>query len=176
MAKSKYYICTLGTSVANALNEVLKAKQRTPGEWDDRDEAFEKALTNQVQLTLNDKTRPHEFCAEFSVLKKAGISSRDKVVLLSTDNGFVPFKVAPSPTFDALIDESGRAHLRMRDNCYDFGNFPGFAKFVTGGWFETCVYRELKPYLNNGEILDLRIGFEVAFDAAVRERGQTTFG
>ena len=90
--------------------------------------------------------------------------------------GFVPFKVAPSQTFDASIDESGRAHLRMRDNCYDFGNFPGFAKFVTGGWFETCVYRELKPYLNNGEILDLRIGFEVAFDAAVRERGQTTFG
>lgn len=87
MAKSKYYICTLGTSVANALKDALSAKQRTPGEWDDRDEAFEKALTNQVQLTLNDKTQPHEFCAEFSVLKKAGISSCDKVVLLSTDNG-----------------------------------------------------------------------------------------
>lgn len=43
MAQSKYYICTLGTSVANALKEVLWAKQKSPGEWDDRDEAFEKA-------------------------------------------------------------------------------------------------------------------------------------
>lgn len=63
MAQSKYYICTLGTSVANELKDALWAKQKSPGNWDDRDEAFEKALDNQVQLKLKDKSRAHEFSA-----------------------------------------------------------------------------------------------------------------
>ena len=118
MAQSKYYICTLGTSVANALKEVLWAKQKTPGEWDDRDEAFEKALGNQVQLKLNDKAHPHEFSAEFSVLKKAGISSCDKVVLLSTDNGLS--RICGETTKRLIISEFG-----LDDSNVELVRIPG---------------------------------------------------
>lgn len=118
MAQSKYYICTLGTSVANALKEVLWAKQKSPGEWDDRDEAFEKALGNQVQLKLNDKAHPHEFSAEFSVLKKAGISSCDKVVLLSTDNGLS--RICGEATKRLIISEFG-----LDDSSVELVRIPG---------------------------------------------------
>ena len=88
MAQSKYFICTLGTSVANFFErKVLQEKQAHPGEWGDADPEFEKKLAEFVTGTLQDKTGFHTCCAEASVLKKAGVAPGDRVVLLSADTG-----------------------------------------------------------------------------------------
>ena len=87
MSQPKYFICTLGTSIANGLGDVLWKKQETPGAWDDRDEAFAKALGDHVVAVLKDKATFHSRCAEATVLQKAGVSQDDRVVLLATDTG-----------------------------------------------------------------------------------------
>ena len=84
---NKYFLCTLGTSVANGLKELLWAKQKAPGSWDDADPAFEKPLAALVDGYLCDKGSFHEKSAEASVLRKAGAAPGDRVALLSTDTG-----------------------------------------------------------------------------------------
>lgn len=85
-----------------------------------------------------------------------------------TAEGFVPFKIG-AKAFEASIDAAGQARLSMRGRTFDFPHFLGFAKFITGGWFEEWVYTSLKPLADAGKIFDLRIGFEVAFDAVVKK-------
>lgn len=87
MAQNKYFICTLGTSVANGLNDTLRSKQKAPGAWDDRDVPFEKSLAELVSAAQKDKSGFHKCCAEATVLRKAGVSKGDRVALLSTDTG-----------------------------------------------------------------------------------------
>ncbi len=83
----KYFLCTLGTSIANGLKDVLWSKQKAPGDWDERDETFEKALDGLVSAAIHDKNSIFRSCAEASVLHKAGADAGDRVVLLATDNG-----------------------------------------------------------------------------------------
>lgn len=83
----KYVICTLGTSVANKFDrEALSAKQRENGKWDDSDPAFEKTLHGFVDGFLNGKGDFSVFSAESAILRKAGLSKDDRVVLLATDS------------------------------------------------------------------------------------------
>ena len=85
---SKYFLCTLGTSVANGLDrDVLNRKQRSPGNWDDADPAFQKALDGLVAGALREKESFHKRCAEATVLRMADAGPGDRVVLLATDTG-----------------------------------------------------------------------------------------
>jgi hypothetical protein len=45
-----------------------------------------------------------------------------------------------------------------------FENWPGFAKYLSGGWFEEYAYLQLKPYEDAGVIKDLRINIELRLD------------
>lgn len=45
-----------------------------------------------------------------------------------------------------------------------FENWPGFAKYLSGGWFEEYVYSQCKPYEDAGVIKDLRINVELRLD------------
>jgi hypothetical protein len=45
-----------------------------------------------------------------------------------------------------------------------FENWPSFAKYLSGGWFEEYVYLQCKPYEDAGIIKDLRINVELSLD------------
>ena len=45
-----------------------------------------------------------------------------------------------------------------------FENWPGFAKYLSGGWLEEYAYLQLKPYEDAGVIKDLRINIELRLD------------
>jgi hypothetical protein len=45
-----------------------------------------------------------------------------------------------------------------------FGNWPDFAAYLTGGWFEEYVYLQCKPYEETGVIRDLRINVKLQLD------------
>ena len=51
-----------------------------------------------------------------------------------------------------------------------FENWPGFAKYLSGGWFEEYVYSQFKPYEDAGVIKDLRINVELSLDLENRGR------
>jgi hypothetical protein len=51
-----------------------------------------------------------------------------------------------------------------------FENWSGFAKYLSGGWFEEYAYLQLKPYEDTGVIKDLRINVELRLDRKNRER------
>lgn len=42
-----------------------------------------------------------------------------------------------------------------------FDHWPGFAKYLAGGWFEEFVYLQCKPYEDLGTIQDLRLNVEL---------------
>ena len=42
-----------------------------------------------------------------------------------------------------------------------FDNWPDFAKYLSGGWFEEFVYLQCKPYEDTGVIQDLRINVKL---------------
>jgi hypothetical protein len=43
-------------------------------------------------------------------------------------------------------------------------DWPGFASYLCGGWFEEHVYLQCKPYEEDGVIRDLRLNFELRLD------------
>lgn len=43
-------------------------------------------------------------------------------------------------------------------------DWPGFASYLCGGWFEEYVYLQCKPYEEAGVIRDLRLNFELRLD------------
>ena len=50
-----------------------------------------------------------------------------------------------------------------KESAYRFKNWPDFAKYLTGGWFEEYTFMKLQPLLDAGLIKDMRIGLEVSF-------------
>jgi len=42
-----------------------------------------------------------------------------------------------------------------------FENWPDFAKYLSGGWFEEYTYMQFKPYKDAGVIKDLRINLKL---------------
>lgn len=56
-----------------------------------------------------------------------------------------------------------------KDSAYRFADWPDFARYLCGGWFEEYTYIKLKKLVDSGLIYDLRIGLEVSFnDSAPR--------
>ena len=79
-----------------------------------------------------------------------------------------PFKKIGRP--DIPIEASvkcGRENARFRfgdeprRTDFSFDDFPEFAKFVSGGWFEEYVYAELTSLQEEGMIHDLRIELQI---------------
>ena len=66
------------------------------------------------------------------------------------------FYIKLSKTFEAIIKIGTKKFL--------FKNWPNFAEYLSGGWFEEYTYRSLKPLLDSGDIQDLRIGLEISVD------------
>ncbi|MBR3922835.1 MAG: DUF1887 family protein, partial [Kiritimatiellae bacterium] len=124
-------------------------------------------IPNRKELMLQLARHPGDLAKRYKELANASdVKLHNGKV---TREGFVPFDIN-SNSFSASIDASGKAHLSISNRTYEFAHFPGFAKFITGGWFEEWVYYSLKPLADNGKIFDLRIGFEVSFEALVKAK------
>ena len=74
-----------------------------------------------------------------------------------------PFKVAR----DGLVIElNGDKVAKFKGYGLDFVfyNWPDFAKYISGGWFEEYVYLQCKPYEDSGIIKDLRLNVTIKFE------------
>lgn len=124
-------------------------------------------LPRRKELTQQLAHHPGELARRYREIANASDVKLHKGEV--TAEGFVPFKI-DTKGFSATIDPSAKARISLRSGVFEFDHFPGFAKFVTGGWFEEWVYTSLRPLINAGKIFDLRIGFEVSFEALVKTR------
>lgn len=74
-----------------------------------------------------------------------------------------PFKVAR----DGLVIELNSdkvAKFKGYGLDFVFYNWPDFAKYISGGWFEEYVYLQCKPYEDSGIIKDLRLNVTIKFE------------
>lgn len=80
-----------------------------------------------------------------------------------------PFKVA-NQWFTFELDRKHNATVICGELHLKFQNWPGFAKYLCGGWFEEYVYLQFKPYEDDGVIKDLRIGIELLLNQKFTRR------
>ena len=79
---------------------------------------------------------------------------------------FKPFSVEfAGLTFELRDDRS--ASVVGEGLEFGFADWPRFAKYLTGGWFEEYVYSVYQPFVDQGVIADLRINLEIALGAPV---------
>lgn len=72
-----------------------------------------------------------------------------------------PFQVSAAGLTCAL-DENHVATVKGANLNLRFPNWPDFAKYLTGGWFEEYSYLQFKPYEDSGLIMDLRMNVQLA--------------
>lgn len=74
-----------------------------------------------------------------------------------------PFKVECSG-FVFELDKNKVATVIGTGLDFRFENWPSFAKYLSGSWFEEYVYLQFKPYEDAGIIKDLRINVKLRLD------------
>jgi hypothetical protein len=68
----------------------------------------------------------------------------------------------------ASLKEGHKAEILIKrpngkESVYRFQNWPDFARYLSGGWFEEYTFLRLQPLVASGVIKDLRIGLQVSF-------------
>ena len=59
------------------------------------------------------------------------------------------------------LDEQNRATIQIGDFFHQQDQWPDFARYISGGWFEEYCYLRLVSLLREGRIRDLRIGLRI---------------
>lgn len=99
------------------------------------------------------------------------------------NDSFQPFEIRNCDIY-AKLSKDKSAKISIGKSHFEFKEWPDFAKYLSGGWFEEYTYTELQHFLKSGLIKDLRIGLEVSFkeDSAdnkslgLREQLNSLFG
>ncbi len=78
------------------------------------------------------------------------------------NDGFKPFELDERDIYVKLAkDKSAKISIGSRH--FGFKEWPDFAKYLSGGWFEEYTFMKLQPLVDAGLIKDMRIGLEVSF-------------
>lgn len=96
------------------------------------------------------------------------ITSLNRQLAAYNDYAGVPFNVTGKGV-TASLDISRRATVKIGNNSFLFESFPGLATYLSGGWFEEFVYLQLHPLLDQGVIMDLRIGMRIDWPTGAGE-------
>jgi hypothetical protein len=91
------------------------------------------------------------------------------------NNSFEPFELYKGDIFVKLLKDKS-AKISIGTKHFEFKQWPDFAKYLSGGWFEEYTYMRLQPLLDSGLIKDLRIGLEVSFKHVAPNNGTSSFG
>lgn len=72
---------------------------------------------------------------------------------------------------DMELTEQWQAKIKFDNGAaFKFKKWPQFAKYLSGGWFEECVYREVLDILNScGKLFDIRLNMELRPLSAPKE-------
>lgn len=119
---------------------------------------------NSDGLEISD-TAMKEMSPNRQLLTKALWMHRDKIrkfykELTDYNNAFKPFELRHDG-FYFKLDKAEAATIQGDRLDLAFDNWPDFAKYLSGGWFEEYVYLQCKPYEDAGVIQDLRLNIKL---------------
>jgi len=129
-------------------------------------EAF--LLLNGDGLKVSKNNAMADFSPDRHLLTKTLWKHRGKIAncyreLREFNQEFRPFRVESSG-FIFKLDQNKVATVVGGGLDLRFENWPGFAKYLSGGWFEEYLYLQFKPYEDAGIIRDLRFNVELQLD------------
>lgn len=82
--------------------------------------------------------------------------------LVQYNDSFLPFELYHGDIYVKLSKDKC-AKISIGNKHFEFKEWPEFAKYLSGGWFEEYIFKRLKPLLDAGLIKDMRINLEVSF-------------
>tara|TARA_R110001599_G_scaffold353251_1_gene591256 strand:- start:15278 stop:17020 length:1743 start_codon:yes stop_codon:yes gene_type:complete len=118
-----------------------------PGFWEDIldvDDVKRESLTSEIWNGRSDISRIYK-----------------ELVKFNDSQG--PFEITRAG-IHVQLTEDFKARIDIKDKEFKFNYWPGFARYLSGGWFEEYTFRSLKPLVESGDIKDIRIGMEVSID------------
>lgn len=120
---------------------------------------------NSDGLEILSNATMKEISSDRQRLTKALWNHRDKIrrfykELTNYNNAFKPFELRHDG-FYLRLDDAEVATIQGYGMDLAFENWPDFAKYLSGGWFEEYVYLQCKPYEDAGVIQDLRINIKL---------------
>lgn len=78
------------------------------------------------------------------------------------NDSFQPFELHNGDIYAKLAKDKS-AKISIGTKHFEFKEWPDFAKYLSGGWFEEYTFMKLQPLVYAGLIKDMRIGLEVSF-------------
>ena len=92
--------------------------------------------------------------------------ARSKISRLYRDlarynNGFQPFELYNRDIYAKLAKDKS-AKISIGGKHFEFQEWPNFAQYLSGGWFEEYIFMKLQPLAESGMIKDMHIGLEIS--------------
>ena len=75
----------------------------------------------------------------------------------------------------AKLSKDRSAKISIGPKHFEFKEWPDFAKYLSGGWFEEYTFMKLQPLVDAGLIKDMRIGLEVSFKEDDANKNSSSF-
>lgn len=89
-------------------------------------------------------------------------------------DSFQPFELHNGDIYSKLSkDKSAKISIGTRH--FEFKEWPDFAKYLSGGWFEEYTFMKLQRFVDAGLIKDMRIGLEVSFKEDDADKRSSSF-
>ena len=81
-----------------------------------------------------------------------------------------PFEIHNGDIYAKLSTDKS-AKISISSKHFEFRDWPDFAKYLSGGWFEEYTFMKLQPLVDSGLIKDMRIGLTVSFKENNADKG-----
>lgn len=94
--------------------------------------------------------------------------------LIRYNESFQPFELHNGDIY-AKLSKDKSAKISIGTKHFEFKEWPDFAKYLSGGWFEEYTFMKLQPLVDAGLIKDLRIGLEVSFKEDDADKSSSIF-
>ena len=129
------------------------------GHWDDIPgikSQDRKSLTNELWQARSKISRLYKKLSEYN-------------------DDFEPFELHKGNIYVKLSKDKN-AKISIGSKHFEFKEWPDFAKYLSGGWFEEYTFMKLQPLVEANLIKDMRIGLEVSFKEDNATAGARSFG
>jgi hypothetical protein len=90
------------------------------------------------------------------------------------NDSFQPFELHNGDIY-AKLSKDKSAKISIGPKHFEFKEWPDFAKYLSGGWFEEYTFMKLQPLVDTGLIKDMRIGLEVSFKEDDADKSSSSF-
>jgi hypothetical protein len=90
------------------------------------------------------------------------------------NDSFQPFELHNGDIYAKLAKDKS-AKISIGTKHFEFREWPYFAQYLSGGWFEEYTFMKLQPLVDTGVIKDMRIGLEVSFKDDDTDKSSSSF-